>query len=379
MNRRTLALIAALLCSVNAAKADFAFTVGSGQTGFSFTASTGGTAICAASVTHCFASVPINTAGAAFFTSGAPGLVTLTGTNNIATVTTVTGVTTVSTVTTLSTLTGGGAASAAADSGNPVKIGGKYNSSPITLTDGNRGDLQLDVNGYAKVNVTNANTNVANNADTVAAGAGCCSPVASYPFLWNGSTWDRTPGTAALGLTSNVAKINGVTPLMGNGATGTGSPRVTIVSDGTAIATTGYMSVKLDQTTPGTTNSVSIGTDPCSFLAKTTLAIDQNADTQLFSGASSKKTYVCSIAIIAAAAEAVSLVVGTGTVCATNIVAMLGSTTDANGLSFAANGGITLGNGLATVAGGLGANADNVCLRQGGTSRLAGNLTYVQN
>lgn len=156
MNRRTLALIAALLCSVNAAKADFAFTVGSGQTGFSFTASTGGTALCAASVTHCFASVPINTAGAAFFTSGAPGLVALTGTNNIATVTTVTGVTTVSTLTTLSTLTGGGAASAAADSGNPVKIGGKYNSSPITLTDGNRGDLQLDVNGYTKVNVATA-------------------------------------------------------------------------------------------------------------------------------------------------------------------------------------------------------------------------------
>lgn len=365
MNRRTLALIAALLCSVNAAKADFAFTVGSGQTGFSFTASTGGTALCAASVTHCFASVPINTAGAAFFTSGAPGLVTLTGTNNIATVTTVTGVTTVSTVTTLSTLTGGGAASAAADSGNPVKIGGKYNSSPITLTDGNRGDLQLDVNGYVKMTVTNTNAN------------GQATMANSSPVVIASNQSAVT--VSATNLSTNVAQINGVTPLMGNGATGTGSPRVTIVSDGTAISTTGYMSVKLDQTTPGTTNSVSFGTDPCSFLAKTTLAIDQNADTQLFAGTSSKKTYVCSIAIIAAAAEAVSLVVGTGTVCATNIVAMLGSTTDANGLSFAANGGITLGNGLATVAGGLGANADNVCLRQGGTSRLAGNLTYVQN
>lgn len=33
----------------------------------------------------------------------------------------------------------------------------------------------------------------------------------------------------------NVAQINGVTPLMGNGATGTGSPRVTIASDNTAF------------------------------------------------------------------------------------------------------------------------------------------------
>jgi hypothetical protein len=33
----------------------------------------------------------------------------------------------------------------------------------------------------------------------------------------------------------NVAQINGVTPLMGNGVTGTGSPRVTIASDNTAF------------------------------------------------------------------------------------------------------------------------------------------------
>jgi hypothetical protein len=35
---------------------------------------------------------------------------------------------------------------------------------------------------------------------------------------------------------SNVAQINGVTPLMGNGVTGTGSPRVTIASDNTAFS-----------------------------------------------------------------------------------------------------------------------------------------------
>lgn len=41
---------------------------------------------------------------------------------------------------------GGTIAAAAADSGNPVKIGGKYNTSPPTLTNGQRGDAQLDVN-----------------------------------------------------------------------------------------------------------------------------------------------------------------------------------------------------------------------------------------
>lgn len=54
---------------------------------------------------------------------------------------------------TLTTLTGGGVASGATDSGNPIKVGGKYNSTPITLTDGQRGDLQLDASGFLKVNV----------------------------------------------------------------------------------------------------------------------------------------------------------------------------------------------------------------------------------
>lgn len=55
---------------------------------------------------------------------------------------------------------------------------------------------------------------------------------------------------AVSGAGFNISQINGVTPLMGNGATGTGSPRVTIANDNTPF------SVKIDQTTPGTTNAV---------------------------------------------------------------------------------------------------------------------------
>ncbi len=38
------------------------------------------------------------------------------------------------------------------------------------------------------------------------------------------------------GTGANISQINGVTPLMGNGVTGTGSPRVTIASDNTAFS-----------------------------------------------------------------------------------------------------------------------------------------------
>lgn len=67
-----------------------------------------------------------------------------------------------------------------------------------------------------------------------------------------------TPDSVALPANQsvNVSQINAVTPLMGNGVTGTGSQRVTIASDNTAISTAGFMSVKIDQTTPGTTNAV---------------------------------------------------------------------------------------------------------------------------
>lgn len=44
-----------------------------------------------------------------------------------------------------------------------------------------------------------------------------------------------TPSALPANQSVNVAQINGVTPLMGNGVTGTGSPRVTIASDNTAF------------------------------------------------------------------------------------------------------------------------------------------------
>lgn len=49
---------------------------------------------------------------------------------------------------------GGKAASGAADSGNPVKVGGVYNTTQPTLTNGQRGDAQLDARGNLRVSAT---------------------------------------------------------------------------------------------------------------------------------------------------------------------------------------------------------------------------------
>lgn len=221
---------------------------------------------------------------------------------------------TVSTVTTLSTLTGGGAASGAADSGNPVKIGGKYNATPISLTDGNRGDYQMSLSGAGRVMAganwgaittwttgTTVNTNLVlmcgdgaqsitvDLQDTGTIGGGQISfqfsndatdcsgttgtwfnfPVTSIVDQYTLAAAAANPWIAAGGQTKFTIYPNGTravrarltTVLTGAGHQVIVSP--TVVPASTAI--TGILSpiagitpVKFDQTTTGTTNGIAI-------------------------------------------------------------------------------------------------------------------------
>lgn len=109
----------------------------------------------------------------------------------------------------------GNVANAAADSGNPVKVGGVFNSSLPTLTNGQRGDIQLTTKGTVPIAVGNgANGNLA-SVQTPADGAtsGTALETDSRQSLWNGASWDRQaksranfklPASAA---TNNAANI----------------------------------------------------------------------------------------------------------------------------------------------------------------------------
>lgn len=121
--------------------------------------------------------------------------------------------------------------------------------------------------------------------------------------------------------------------------------------------------------------------DPCGG-AKTTLAISQTTSTQIISGTSAKKTYVCSLMLVNAdsVTENVSLISGTASVCASTQAVFIGATTAAAGIALVTGGGATYGAGVGTVAGGsVDTAANNVCLLQSGTGRIAGVITYVQN
>jgi hypothetical protein len=117
--------------------------------------------------------------------------------------------------------------------------------------------------------------------------------------------------------------------------------------------------------------------DPCTGNAKTTTPISSTADVAIITATSGKKNYICSLSLVASAAEVVSVWEGTGTACGTGSAALAGSTTEANGLSFAANGGIALVGGQGTALNGITANVDT-CLRISGSNRVSGFVTWVQ-
>lgn len=95
-----------------------------------------------------------------------------------------------------STQVQGNVASGATDSGNPVKVAGVFNTALPTLTNGQRGDVQLTAKG---AQITTAYTLagvavsfVANNADGVAVSATVDKQgVVSYPSKFNGTSYDR--------------------------------------------------------------------------------------------------------------------------------------------------------------------------------------------
>lgn len=97
-------------------------------------------------------------------------------------------------------LVGGGVASGATDSGNPVKVGGSYTTTKPTYTNNQRGNLQLDSRGNLNVVLFGQDTGqqitpLADNADGVAVSATVSGlKVQSRNSVFNGTSWDRMPG-----------------------------------------------------------------------------------------------------------------------------------------------------------------------------------------
>jgi hypothetical protein len=104
----------------------------------------------------------------------------------------------------------GDVAAGVADSGNPVKVGGKYNATPPALTDGNRGDLQLGSRGSARVELFIAGSASSVGAFTAGGDAASNSfnslAIMSSGRVYNGSTWDRQRNNEEATLLASAAR-----------------------------------------------------------------------------------------------------------------------------------------------------------------------------
>lgn len=201
----------------------------------------------------------------------------------------------------------------------------------------------------------------------------------------------------------NVAQINGVTPLMGAGNTGTGSHRVTIATDQSALNGLGVYvedaaetaganlamagSVRRDTaaSSAGTTgDNATVNTDglgrlwvregsPCADHARITSAsISEStaATNEIVALNASDLIYVCGYKWVTTAANSLSWKYGTGTDCAT------GTTSIEGAQPFAANGGVVENGGgypLFIVPAG---NA--LCLTSSAATAHGGRVTYVR-
>jgi len=210
-------------------------------------------------------------------------------------------------------------------------------------------------------------------------------------FGSKGDTASATPGGTAMSVWRQIdADINTLNTTAGNplaaGSNNIGGVEL-IDSGGTnklGINSSGQAAIQAPPSLPlpsGAATAANQTLDPCSS-AKTNVPISTaSGTTALVTGVSAKKIYICSLALIAPSAVSVSLSEGSGTTCGTSnqagVIGVATNGTAGNGMPLAANGGLTLGNGLGTVAATATA-ADYLCLFQSGTAQIAGNLTYVQ-
>lgn len=102
----------------------------------------------------------------------------------------------------------GNVASGATDSGNPVKVGAKYNSTKPTFTDGQRADLQVGSRGSLQVTLMgpdNTNAVVAGNPG-FALGENVGVYTVGQNHTYNGATWDRQTGNQTVSLLASAAR-----------------------------------------------------------------------------------------------------------------------------------------------------------------------------
>lgn len=145
----------------------------------------------------------------------------------------------------------------------------------------------------------------------------------------------------------------------------------------TNIGEVGGSAIALGQTTKSASVPVTIASDQTaptpanSMSCPNTISINQTSSTDVHTF--TNNIYICSVVLVSATAQSVSVVQGTGTTCATSPVGLIGGSTAS--MAFAANGGIVLDGSQPQIKGT--ATAQHLCVLQSSTGNVSGTITYA--
>lgn len=227
---------------------------------------------------------------------------------------------------------------------------------------------QANVGGFSGFRVRGNTIATGTATVTLRAGVGISTVMADNPFPVTQST---SPWV------DNVSQFGGTNISTGTGAGGAGIPRVTVSNDSQVKVWDGtnQAAVKASGTNAATTDPAIVAapsTNP-STLCTSVKAVNQTASTDLVT--STNKLHICSIVLVSATAQNLSLTEGTGTTCATGAAALIGGTTAS--VAVAANGGFSAVSDRAWLV--TQTTADHLCLLQSGTGNVSGVITYTDH
>ena len=252
-------------------------------------------------------------------------------------------------------------------------VSGTISTSPVVITPISAGTLTVS-----------CNAGCAGSGGTQSTSPTTVTPVTQVTSPWiigGNATVNGTVSTSPIGGPAPVSVIGTVTTSIPGVQQTQVNNTVTISCNAGCTGAGGTQSTSAVTITPVfITNPTSVGqavSDPCTYAAKTTSSFGPSAATSsiLVTGVSAKLIYVCSLAIIDAAGEAVSIVEGTSAFG--SLLPVMGSVQAPNGLNLAANGGLTLGGGLGTVAKTTSTASYLILLKSAATS-ASGVIGYVQ-
>src|SRR5262249_45931103 len=148
------------------------------------------------------------------------------------------------------------------------KTGGKYNSSPITLSDGQRGDIQLNASGYIQTAAPDGSNVALGAVADAAATAGSTGTLSAKLRLVTSqlntiasNTGAAIPaGTAHIGTVGMAPYPDGATPYTASATGTTGATTATLTGGASVTTYICGLSIRSNATAAATGNATVTGT-----------------------------------------------------------------------------------------------------------------------